>query len=183
MKIILLAGHEHSSQSLALKTFQNKLWIDSYLEILLKRAYEIIVVLGDQHAEAILGSSQYLAKCDLVFDTHGANTTLMTNLRAGLYSVQHHALALPLSEKLPEPQCLQNLTTHYFKNYNQTQHLIKSYYLNLGQLTPGFPVFITPIGKKLILANKAITHIHDPQIIYSPAPIIENKMRDPLLSV
>ncbi len=170
MKTILACGYTHQhDKHPALTVFENKLWVDWQIEKLLELNHEVVIVLGDSFSEKILSHSQLISQCELVFDTNGAVTTLMTNVKSGLYQVNNYSFILPITTPCAHSKVWANLTNHYHKVCDDKLHLVKRFLPQNKNTSGTYPLLITPAGRTFITKQSGLKGLDDQKIQYSVA--------------
>ena len=137
MKVILLAGHTTATTK-ALEVKNGVLRIDTQVDRLEAMKYEVIIVAAGDAAENLLRLSRTIERCELVFDTHGEEASLLTNLRAGLFATEEAVFVLPANVDIPDQICFQAMINAYFKAGLRTE--------NHGFWFNDYPLLVTRNG-------------------------------------
>ncbi len=152
MNIILIAGHADTLEK-ALEFDEGLCRLDMQIKILEAMKYEIIVVTSGFGSEQLLRKSVYLERCELVFDTHDAEATLITNIRAGLAASPEACFVLPASKELPEQKIFQDLINAYYQAGLRTE--------THGFWEGDFPVLVTRTGNEFIRSHLELKTIEE----------------------
>lgn len=114
MKTLLLTGYESSSTK-ALENEGDRLRVDAQIARLEAMKFEVVVVMGGDSAESLLRLSKSIERCEIVFDTHGTETNLITNLQAGLFSTEEAVFALPSNVDIPDQVSFHHMINSYYR--------------------------------------------------------------------
>lgn len=179
MKALLLAGHQNSvDQPTALIPFKDQLWIDWQITQLHNMGYEVGLVIGDKHSERILAESEKVGACDFIFDTNGENTTLMSNLRSGVFSVSRICFVLPIGTPAPYKEVWQKLIDHYYRINAEKYDLLKSFCPVGKKMQAGYPFLVTRTGVQKFKHLKDINSLEDERLTFSPVPQLGKAILD-----
>lgn len=163
MKVLLLAGIEPDrpgKTNRALQEMGDEIFIDQSIQQLESLGLEVVVVLAGFESEEILRKSHRLEHCELVYDTNFAQSTLVSNLRAGLYAVQRECFVFPITASLPERSVWMALLNHFFtQSYATGTHIVKT---NQHE----WPLLITAKGKSLLRKNSYIKTLSHPSLLW-----------------
>lgn len=160
MRAILLAGYKPT-------TGDNVPWLETedQIPILEKRLQDLrqithrsVVVLAGNSADRALSECRSLDRCELVFDTNGDSSTLLSNLRAALHTGTDPAIVLPVELPLGNPNSIKAMI-HY-----TVQHGLNAPYDLLHGSNESFPLILTQLGCEKIARFKSITGLNDPNL-------------------
>lgn len=159
MKTLLLAGHYFGEQheSPALKITQQETQITRAIRALQQLPYEITVVLGGSDSEEILRNCRLLENCELVFDTHGYEASLWTNMKAGVWATNDWMLVHTLESAMaPLNESLYLVQQNVQLGAKSGVHL-----LTLDKS----PLLITREGNQFLKTQKDLTGFEDPRLM------------------
>lgn len=165
MKALLLSGYRRDlSGAYALKNHFGNHMIDYQIERLRACCNEIVVVLAGTESEEILRHSRLLQNCEMIFDSHNGESSLLSNLRAGLEHSPEWVVALPVELPCPEPEVFLKLQTAYI------QAGLTCDWDMLTNAHPGrmdlrfFPLLITRSGNHVFRKTPDLADLEDPRL-------------------
>ncbi len=163
MDVLLLAGYRVDCAQTQIEL------LDEQIIKLKSLGLTPTVVLSGPFADEVLRNSKPLRDCELVYDTND-QPTLMTNLKSGIHVTTHTCFALPLEIPCPPKEHWVALKLAF----QRAGFTIKSSFLQLtdAQGAPchwGFPLFVTRLGRHLLLNEENLTSLTDPRlhVLYS----------------
>lgn len=178
MKLLLLAGDDSvdSGSLVALRPMGRQIWIDWQIERMQTLGFEIGVVLAGPLSEVILQASRRIQDCDLVYDTATPHFHLLSNLRAGLYSVVKDALALPIFTPCPQRGILHKILHHPHRCAVPGLHIAQPYFPSSGSLHPGYPIYVSKKGNELLKWDDEIDSLQHSSLTVSAVPILDSSI-------
>ncbi|MEZ4872816.1 MAG: hypothetical protein R2827_11395 [Bdellovibrionales bacterium] len=160
-----------------LQRFDDRYWIDHQIDRLMSFGHAVTVVLGGESAEEILIKSESLIRAELVFDTNGVNTSLYTNIQAGVFAVENFACTLPIDVPCPDRIIWDRLRHHYVKlGNNSPVEWVQSYSIVSGHAIPTHPSLVTFKGIHSI-RNGMFSETGPMTLVQSSFPIL-NPLQD-----
>lgn len=160
MKTILLAGYRPTEEDNApwLQSENGKAVLENRIQQALKLSPNCVVVLAGRSADHALTACPSLEKCELVFDTHGDEANLLSNLKAATHMGEDFALVLPAELPFGPAEKLKQLIGLAVQHGTLTPyHMIQSE-------SESFPLVLTPIGCKELFKNKELKSLADPEL-------------------
>lgn len=160
MKTILLAGYKSSYDS----EFCDLL--NRQLEGAFRLSPEPIVVLAGESADQILRHCRRLERCELVFDTHGSDASVWTNLKAALEVTEGLALIQLIDTPWPEASAIQAIRNELLREGRSHSHLIQALTSQGDLVAEGFPLGLTLSGLQFLKRVKNLQSLVDESISY-----------------
>ncbi len=162
MDVLLLSGYRSNLSETALQESNGIIFFDQQLIALQNLGLNPIVVLSGLDADEILRKSQQLRKCELVFDTNDNLSNMITNLKAGVLASSQTCFALPLEIPCPEKAVWIALKQAFQKTGFSTKKAIIQLTDEKGAPWHwGFPLFITRLGRHLLMNEPNLTSLFD----------------------
>lgn len=174
MKVILLT--QNVAGISPLDVYQSKPLIDWQLDRFESWGYEPIVVIDKKLSELLLRGSQRIEDFEIVYDTN-ENPSLNSQLLAGLYLVNTYCVALPVQVLAEDQKIFHHIQRHYWNLGPLSQvDWVQIFTPVNGHMLPGYPVLITPSGKRHIKSLDDFNGLQDPRIIMSPTPWLKKEI-------
>lgn len=169
MDVLILAGYRQNLHSILLRRTSSDapLFLDQQITAAQALGLHPIVVLSGGHADEILRQSLALRTCELVFDTNDGEATLMTNLKAGVHVISNTGFILPVEVPCPEKAVWVALK----QAFQRTGFSTRKAFIQLTdpQGAPwhwGFPLYMTRLGRHLLLNEPNLHSLVDPCLTY-----------------
>jgi hypothetical protein len=166
VEVLLLSGYRPHPIGLK-KLSSGELLLDHQICSLKEMGLTPVVILSGNHADDVLRTSRELESCELVFDANDDQSTLYTNLRAGLHITKDACFALPVEVPTPEQVHWRQLkaelvnlgllTSHHVIHHPPAEGAVWHY---------GFPLLVTALGNKIIQQLENGTGLADERILY-----------------
>lgn len=164
MQCILLAGYRQSTTDdlLGFKETENgSFQLREAIRGLKASGHQVTVVLSGNVADEQLLRCREIMNCELVFDTHGDEANLMTNVRSGLEAVDNHCFIFPVELTLPPPEVWKGLLAQLqMAGYATASHIFRS------EFGHHFPLLLTRKGREVILDDTQINSFLDTKLNY-----------------
>jgi len=169
MNLLLLAGYKHAESEFWLQDQDGLPLLETRLQLARKFARSPIVVLSGTDADEILRNCPSLEKCELVFDTNGDQSNLLTNIRAGLRVEANATIIWPAEVALSSTQHIRFLQQWAVQQGNRVPvHVVQA--VHLGELVnDGLPFLLTLSGRKLLMTQPEIITLTEPCVSYEYA--------------
>lgn len=168
MDVLLIAGYRNDSEALGLSENQDgQIQMDLQISKLQQLGLTPIVVLAGLEADDVLRKSKKLSECELIYDTHGNESSIAACVKAGLQGVEHTCFVLPVEVPCPSKDSWVALRKAFLSTGFSTK--IAMVQLTDTQGAPwhyGFPLFITRLGRHLMLNDEEIHSLTDPKLSY-----------------
>lgn len=169
MDVLILAGYRNDSYETLLKRerLDSPILLDLQIQRVRSLGLNPIVVLSGPHTDEVLRRSISLSECELVFDTNEDNVNLMTNLKAGIHTISQTCFVLPVEVPCPDKQAWVALKLAFQKTGFSTQKAVIQ--LTNQQGAPwhwGFPLYVTRLGRHLLLKEPDLHSLLDPRLTY-----------------
>ena len=168
MRVILLCGYR-TGEDVALGLERNSsgvTLIDRRIIELTSRGFEVICVLSRNSADEILRESRQLPEVEIVYDTHGDDANLATNLKSGLAATDGEGcFAIPLEIPVPPPELWAFIREAWRRQGFHTDTSV----FQIAQGAPrhyGFPLLISRKGNALIRSLKGFENLVDARLKY-----------------
>lgn len=185
MNVLLLAGDSNSfdkAPTQALLQIQGQYLIDLQIRALKQCEFNVLVVLNQGNCENILRQSKEVASSELVFDPN-PDSDFFSLLISGCHAVNERCFVLPLHTMSPTEEVYSRLERHFFTNSDGFRcHLIRPFSPVRGEMVPRFPILVTRQGVSLFRYERKFTSLDDRRIVWSPVPILSEKIIDILES-
>lgn len=162
MDVLLLAGYKRDCAQIALKK------LDQQILNLQSIGLNPVVILSGTEADEVIRQSQPLRTCELVFDTNEPqDVSLMTNLKSGIQVVSQTCFVLPL--EIPPPP--KEIWVALKRAFQETGFTTKTAFIQLSDREGapwhwGFPLYITRLGRHLLLQEENLHTLTDPRLTY-----------------
>lgn len=167
MKLILLAGQNplNLDEPVALCKIGDELLLDLQIQNAFTLGFEPLVVLDGADADTVLRSSKKISDVELVYDTNDI-PSFMSNLRSGLYGTNRECFVLPIWQTSPVKKAWQQLTySYHHRELQSAAHLLQPYCPIYGEMTPGYPLFVTASGRSFLKNTKDLLSLSDVRIL------------------
>lgn len=169
MDVLILAGYREDLHLTLLKktSADSPIFLDRQIESARSLGLNPIIILSGSHADEVLRQSISLRSCELIYDTNEENSNLMTNLRAGIHGASQTCFALPVHIPCPEKEIWVALKTAFQNTGFSTKKAVIQ--LTDHQGAPwhwGFPLFLTRLGRHLLLNEPDLSSLVDPRLTY-----------------
>jgi hypothetical protein len=179
MRTILLAGYraglglEHDASGVLL--------IDRRIRELQHLGFEVVCVLSGNEADDVLRTSRALMDVELVFDTNAEQSTLATNLKAGLAATDGEGCyCLPLEIAPPERPVWNFLREEWRKRgFHTSTSVFQAADAQGAPWRFGFPLLITRSGNGLIRELTGLTGLVDARLKYQLLAFSEDQALAP----
>lgn len=170
MKTILLAGYRHHTlddvelaPGLRVQD-DGTLLIDQRIAQLRSLGHQIICVIAGESADELIRRSRALLDVELVFDTHGEDVNLVSNVRAGLAALgRETCFVLPVEVPLPKADVWKKLAAAG-KEAGGSVSLAQVRRDDPADL--GFPLLVTRHGTDKIKALPDLKSLADTRLEY-----------------
>jgi hypothetical protein len=173
MEVILLSGYR--PHPIGTKKLENgEVWLDYQIRLLQEMGLTPVVVLSGRHADETLRVARHLESCELVFDTNENQSTLYTNLRAGLKVTSEACFALPIEVPTPSQDHWHQLKGELLNVGLRTAHHVIHMPPHEGAVWHyGFPLLVTAFGNQMIQKMEDGTGLTDERIRYHRLTTVE----------
>ena len=139
MKAVILAGHyDNEATSPCLLKYKNQFLLDYQIEKLIKLKYQVVVVLGDKHADRITRECKNLQLTELAYDDIEDSISFMSNIKAGITGVNNGCFVLPVHVPCPEDEVWNLMRIHLHREgFNTATHTFIPYTINPRSIDSG----------------------------------------------
>lgn len=172
MKTLLLCGYRKSElgePTLGLERGEDGVTLlERRIRQLKSLRHDIIVVLAGNEADEILRQCPSIADTELAYDTNDTESTLTTNLKAGLAAgAGHSCYVLPVEIPVPEYPTW-NFLREGFRRYalQAKVTIVQTLDSQGAPLHFGFPLLITRFGNSEIRATPELKTLADTRLKY-----------------
>ena len=169
MDVLLLGGYRPDCNHFALRRENDNepIHLDKQIHQLQELGLNPIVILSGSAADHVILKSRKLPEVDLVFDTNDLESNLFTNTKAGLHMVSNTAFALPLEVPCPTKEIWTALRREFQSIGFSTKVAVLQLKDDKGAPWHwGFPIFLTRLGRHLLLNDSELTSLTDPKLTY-----------------
>lgn len=173
MTTLLLCGYrssDHNEGPMGLDRDQaGSPLIDRRLETLFALGHSVICVLAGDQADEQLRQSRRVVDADLVFDTHGAEVSLTTNVKAGLAAIPGEAcFVLPVEVPWPQESDLARILRSALQapDFCESVDIVRAVKASGDPWRYGFPLLVTPQGNRRLPRLPNLTSLADIRLKY-----------------